>query len=94
MCPGGTLTVGVTSDEMLKSKSNANMVSRLPDRLKGVQEFLRYERPRISVKQVRLTVRDAADGVGVTRGASFEEWFWCGNSSMFRKFEVRSEGPR
>lgn len=41
MCAGGTLTVGVTSDSMLKAKSNANMVSSLPERLEGVTNFLR-----------------------------------------------------
>lgn len=41
MCEGGTLTVGVTSDSMLKAKSNANMVSSLSERLEGVTDFLR-----------------------------------------------------
>ena len=41
MCAGGTLTVGVTSDSMLKAKSNAKMVSSLPERLEGVTDFLR-----------------------------------------------------
>lgn len=41
MCPDGTLTVGVTSDEMLKSKANAHMVTSLPERLEGVREFVR-----------------------------------------------------
>lgn len=41
MCAGGTLTVGVTSDSMLKKKSNANMVSNLSERLEGVTDFLR-----------------------------------------------------
>ena len=41
MCADGTLTVGVTSDSMLKKKSNANMVSSLSERLEGVTDFLR-----------------------------------------------------
>lgn len=43
MCPEGTLTVGVTSNAMLKAKSNAHMLSSLQERLEGVREFLRYE---------------------------------------------------
>ncbi|CAM9365017.1 unnamed protein product, partial [Laminaria digitata] len=41
LCADGTLTVGVTSDSMLKKKSNASMVASLPERLEGVKDFLR-----------------------------------------------------
>lgn len=41
MCPEGTLTVGVTSDVMLKAKANAHMVASLETRLEGVRQFLR-----------------------------------------------------
>lgn len=71
MCADGTLTVGVTSDSMLKAKSNANMVSSLSDRLEGVTDFLRCGRasPFVVLSVARhfiLTFSDATDVGNIT----------------------------
>lgn len=74
MCPGGNVTVGVTSDSMLKKKANAEMVSSLPERVEGVKDFLRSE-PEctylyVYIEQAKLTA--------VTKHMSHktEEYIW------------------
>ncbi|CAM9608292.1 unnamed protein product [Ectocarpus fasciculatus] len=73
MCEGGTLTVGVTSDSMLKAKSNARMVSSLPERLAGVTDFLRTLNPQMRTRVEGITdpfgppaVEEAFDAIVVS----------------------------
>ncbi|CAM9504258.1 unnamed protein product [Ectocarpus sp. 6 AP-2014] len=73
MCEGGTLTVGVTSDSMLKAKSNAKMLSSLPERLAGVTDFLRTLNPQMRTRVEGITdpfgppaVEEAFDAIVVS----------------------------
>ncbi|CAM9395953.1 unnamed protein product [Ectocarpus sp. 12 AP-2014] len=73
MCEGGTLTVGVTSDSMLKAKDNATMLSSLPERLAGVTDFLRTLNPQMRTRVEGITdpfgppaVEEAFDAIVVS----------------------------